>query len=248
MPDARREPACSTRLMFGRADRSAGASPHIIAVSSATTAGEEQDARVERNMGRDRHRRRRLQPASDPASAQRPSRKPVIDAVTARSAASTASWRVTALRLAPSADAQRDFLLAIDRASQQQLADVDARDQQHDADRREQQQERGPRRADDRLPAPARPRACVRPARQTTTCAAAAGCSTGRDEPLADHVEIDAARATLTPGLSRPTPSITGPGRVQPARRRKLRGGNEHVARRGSSRRSAPSRHRTAAR
>ena len=67
------------------------------------------------------------------------------------SPASTASWRVTALRLAPSADAQRDFPLAIDRAGQQQLADVDARDQQHDADRRQQQKERGPRRPDDRF-------------------------------------------------------------------------------------------------
>jgi hypothetical protein len=46
---------------------------------------------------------------------------------------------------------QRDFLLAIDGAGQQQLADIDAGDEQDDADRGEQQQERGARRADDRF-------------------------------------------------------------------------------------------------
>jgi hypothetical protein len=88
-PVARRDPACSTRLRSGRAARSAGARPQIIAVSSATPpvkssirpssgmlAGVDTAGGLSHSM---------------PFSPQRPSRNPAADAAIASSPASTIS-------------------------------------------------------------------------------------------------------------------------------------------------------------
>ena len=163
--------------------------------------------------------------ALTPSSAQRPSTKPAADADDRQQP--RFDEQLTRDRGAARAErrAQRDFLLAIDRAGQQQLADVDARDQQHDADRREQQQERRTRRADDRLPAPARPRACVPPARRTTTRPPAAGCSAGGVDAAADHVEIGArprdADARLEAGRRRASPDRPHAARAAPGTARR---------------------------
>jgi hypothetical protein len=88
--------------MFGRADRSAGAKPHIVAVNRATIPVKSRTRASSGTwvgIGTDAGGCSQLKPAS----AHRPSTKPAMEAVTARSPASTASWRVTARRLAPSA-------------------------------------------------------------------------------------------------------------------------------------------------
>ena len=103
---------------------------------------------------------------------------------------------------------QRDFLLAIDRARQQQLADVDTGDQQHDADRARSSSSAGRDVPTIASCAGSRP-ACVQPARHRRTAAGRprAGAGSRRDRRRG---------ATLTPGFRRPTPSIGGPAARSP--------------------------------
>ncbi len=123
---------------------------------------------------------------------------------------------------------QRDLLLAIDRASQQQLADIDAGDQQDDADRGEQQQERGARRADDRFQRRLgleRVPGLRGERRRGRRGRFGAG---GLDAP-ADHVEVGARPGDADACLQPRHAKHHRPGGMQPARGRELGGGNEQI-------------------
>jgi hypothetical protein len=190
-------------------------------------AGEEQDARVERNVGRDRHRRRRLQPAQPgkrPSPEQKAadrrggSQKRRLDGQLARDRAAAGAER----------HPQGDFALAVDRAGQQQLADVDARDEQHDADRREQQKERGPGGPDDGF-LRGLGAECASRLRDKRRLRAGGGLQTRRDQPLADHFQIRGRARDVHARLEAPDAEHDRTRRMQSARHRKLRDRNEHV-------------------
>ena len=178
--------------MSGRDDRSAGASPHTIATTIATPPVNSSTRAVERDVPAESAPTARLQP-------RQPGQRPASRARSPTRGGHDRHHRrfdrqLTGDRAPARAErrAQRDFLLAIDRARQQQLADVDARDQQHDADRREQQQQRGPRRADDAFPCADSLRRAVRPACVFGSAA---------QQPLADDVEVRVGRREADAGL-----------------------------------------------
>ena len=135
--------------MSGRAVFSAGASAHSVATAIATppvNSSTVQSSGTLVGIGTDGGRS-----SARPRSAQRPSPNPTRRGGNGHQRRFNRQLTRDRRTARAQRGAQRDFLLPIHRPRQQQMTDVDARDQQHDADRREQQQQCRPRRTDDRF-------------------------------------------------------------------------------------------------
>ena len=167
---------------------------------------------VERQMRSESARDRRAQPRERLAAPSGPITRPSRGGDGREQRRLDGSCRVTARAARAERGAQRDLLLAIDGAREQQLADVDARDEQHRADRREQQQERRPRRRRRRCPAPTRAQ-LVRPCLRDGIAAARGAARRRRDPPVR-------RRDRRRPASSRPTLSIDARA-TRPARGRR---------------------------
>ena len=132
----------SSGIRSGRVLWIAGNSPNSRPVPSASTRGEDQRRRVERerhHVGRVGRQERRHE-----SSVQRATSTPAAAARIASSTTRSAAARISCQRAAPIDSAHRHLAGAARRAREQQVGDVGARDEQHEAGDAQQQHQRRP--------------------------------------------------------------------------------------------------------
>ncbi len=149
-PASLRPPSFSASFRSVRPARIAGSAPARSAGEDRCGDDEQQDAAVDRDLVGARNLSRRAASAPAARLARASSRPAAPPAIASTSASISSCWKT---RRAPRAErrADRDLLAASERAREEQVADVGARDQQHERDRGEQHHQRHADVADDQL-------------------------------------------------------------------------------------------------